>query len=101
MEWADDFSTLFELLPIGVYRTEASSKQVRANRAMVRIFGFGSEAEMLAHPRSSGAGWYADPARRAQFRTELETQGEVRNFVSEMCRHGTGEAFWIAENAHA
>src|SRR5690606_7475795 len=47
-----DFTSLFELLTIGAYRTDAASRHFRANRAMVRIFGFDSEAEMLAHPRS-------------------------------------------------
>ena len=36
----DDFSTLFELLPIGAYRSDPSGVQVRANRAMVALFGF-------------------------------------------------------------
>ena len=100
MEWDDNFSTLFELLPIGAYRTDAASRQVRANPAMVRIFGFATEADMLAHAKASAEGWYADPARRADFRKALETHGYVRNFVSEMRRHGTGETFWISENAH-
>ncbi|WP_145889962.1 PAS domain-containing hybrid sensor histidine kinase/response regulator [Caenimonas sedimenti] len=100
MPAGDDFSSLFELLTIGAYRTDAQSRQFRANRAMVRIFGFESEAEMLAHPRSRMQGWYADPNRRQAFRDLLEAQGSVRDFVSEMRRHDTGEAFWISENAH-
>jgi PAS domain S-box-containing protein len=101
MSWQDDFSTLFELLPIGAYRTDATSRQVRANRAMVRIFGFESEAEMLATQKARAEGWYVQPGRRAEFRRLLEEVGSVRNFVSEMRRHGTGESFWISENAHA
>jgi PAS domain S-box-containing protein len=101
MAWKDDdFSTLFELLPIGVYRTDADSRQLRANKAMVRIFGFRNESEMLLHGKASSEGWYVDPNRRAQFRAGLERSGSVRDFVSEMRRHGTGETFWISENAH-
>lgn len=100
MAWKDDFSTLFELLPIGVYRTDPGNRQLRANKAMVRIFGFKSEAEMLAQAKASAEGWYVDPKRRAQFRAELERKGSVRDFVSEMRRHGTDETFWISENAH-
>src|SRR6187402_1481852 len=100
MAASDDFSTLFELLTIGAYRTDATSRQFRANQAMVRIFGFATEADMLAHPRSKAEGWYADPTRRQAFRDTLEAQGSVRDFVSEMRRHGTGETFWISENAH-
>ena len=100
MRWGDDFSSLFELLPIGVYRTDARSRQVRANRAMVRIFGFDTEEEMLATEKSRTEGWYADPTRREQFRRLLERDGTVRNFISEMRRHRTGEPFWISEHAH-
>ena len=100
MPWNDNFSSLFELLPIGAYRTDARSRQVRANRAMVRIFGFETEEDMLATAKSREEGWYAQPGRRAEFRALLESQGSVRNFVSEMRRHGTGETFWISENAH-
>ena len=100
MSWQDNFSTLFELLPIGAYRTDATSRQVRANRAMVRIFGYGSEEEMLATQKSRAEGWYVQPGRREEFRRLMEQQGSVRNFVSEMRRDGTGETFWISENAH-
>ena len=80
----DNFSTLFELLPIGAYRTDAQSRQQRANRAMVRIFGFDTEEEMLATTKSHTEGWYAQPGRRAEFRALLEARGWVRDFVSEM-----------------
>ncbi|HTH79464.1 MAG TPA: PAS-domain containing protein, partial [Ramlibacter sp.] len=101
MAWKDDdFSTLFELLPIGVYRTDPGSRQLRANKAMVRIFGFKTEAQMLSHAKTVSEGWYVDPKRRDQFRAELERSGSLRDFVSEMRRHGTGETFWISENAH-
>jgi PAS domain S-box-containing protein len=99
MSWADNFSTLFELLPIGAYRTDAGSRQVRANKAMVRIFGYESEEEMLRAGKAHAQGWYVKAGRRAEFRALLEAQGSVRDFISEM-RRDSGEAFWISENAH-
>ena len=33
---SSDFSTLFELLPIGAYRSSAEGRQLRANAALVR-----------------------------------------------------------------
>jgi PAS domain S-box-containing protein len=97
--WNDNFSSLFELLPIGAYRTDARSRQVRANKAMVRIFGYETEEEMLRAGKAHAQGWYVNAARRAEFRALLEAQGSVRDFVSEM-RRDSGEAFWISENAH-
>jgi len=100
MAASDDFSTLFELLPIGAYRTDPLGRQMRVNPAMAQIFGFATEAEMLAQVRANAQGWYANPRRRAEFRERLQAQGTLREFVSEMRRHGTDEAFWISENAH-
>jgi hypothetical protein len=36
-------STLFELLPIGAYRSSLDGQQLRANAALVRLNGYGSE----------------------------------------------------------
>ncbi len=100
MSGHDDFSTLFELLPIGAYRTNAQGHQVRANRAMVRLFGFDDEATMLAHVNAAERDWYVLPGRRARFRALLEANGAAREFESEMYRRGSGERIWISENAH-
>jgi PAS domain S-box-containing protein len=95
-----DFSTLFERLPIGAYRTDAHGKQLRANQAMATLFGFENEAQMLATEKSRGGGWYVQPGRREEFRSQLLAQGSLRDFVSEMQRNN-GETFWISENAHS
>ncbi|MBX3585468.1 MAG: PAS-domain containing protein [Ramlibacter sp.] len=100
MASGDDFSTLFELLPIGAYRTAPDGRQLRVNQAMARIFGFANEAEMLTSSRVNAGGWYADPGARQEFRRRLEADGAVRDLVSEMRREGSGEVFWISENAH-
>jgi PAS domain S-box-containing protein len=72
---------------------------VRANRAMVELFGFNTESEMLATASARAEGWYVQPGRRAEFREQLMAQGSLRDFVSEM-RRTNGETFWISENAH-
>jgi PAS domain S-box-containing protein len=95
-----DFSTLFERLPIGAYRTDAHGKQLRANQAMAALFGFENEAQMLSAEKSRGGGWYVQPGRREEFRAQLLAAGSLRNFVSEM-RRNNGDIFWISENAHS
>src|SRR5947209_15709135 len=84
MAWKDNFSTLFELLPIGAYRIDARTGELRANNAMVRIFGFKNEEEMRAREKAEPQGWYVNPKRRAQFHAELQKKGSVRDFVPEM-----------------
>jgi PAS domain S-box-containing protein len=96
---ADDFSTLFEALPVGAYRSRPDGTMVRANAALVRLNGYGSEAELLGSVRDIAREWYVDPLRRAEFTRRLEGEGRVAAFVSEVRRHRTGERIWISENA--
>ncbi len=97
---AADFSTLFDFLPIGAYRSSPDGRQIRANPAQVRLNGYTREEELLAAMQDIGRDWYVDPARRAAFRALLEAQGYVRGFISEVYRHSTGERIWVSENAH-
>jgi len=100
MPGTDDFSSLFEFLPIGAYRSRPDGTQLRANPALVRLNGYADEAEMLAAVRDIAFEWYVDPQRRAQFRRRLETDGQVACFESEVWRHKTRERIWVSENAH-
>ena len=95
-----DFSTLFDFLPIGAYRSSPEGRQIRANPAQVRLNGYASEAEMLAGVQDIATEWYVDPTRRDAFRALLERDGHVRAFVSEIYRHKTRERIWVSENAH-
>jgi PAS domain S-box-containing protein len=100
MSISNDFSTLFDLLPIGAYRAGAEGRQWRVNAALARIYGFANEAAALAAFNDPATRWYVDPRRRDDFRALLEKEGAVRHFVSEVYRHGTSERIWVAENAH-
>ena len=97
----DDFSTLFEFLPIGAYRSSADGRQLRANAALVRLNRFDSEAEHLAALRDIGKDWYVLPQRRAEFAHAMDRDGAVLGFESEVYRCNTRERVWVSENAHA
>jgi diguanylate cyclase (GGDEF)-like protein/PAS domain S-box-containing protein len=90
---------LIENLSEGIYRSLPSGKQVRANQALVRLNGYGSEAEMLAGVRDIAREWYVDPNRRAEFKHLLERDGKVVDFVSEIFRHKSRERIWVTESA--
>ena len=64
----NDFSTLFDWLPIGAYRSSLHGRQLRANPALVRLNGYDTEAEMLAAVDDIAAKWYvqARPTRCVQ-----------------------------------
>ncbi|HVR49092.1 MAG TPA: EAL domain-containing protein [Pseudorhodoferax sp.] len=95
-----DFSSLFDFLPIGAYRSTPDGRQIRANPALVRLNGYTTEAALLAAMQDIGRAWYVDSIRREAFRALLERQGYVRGFVSEVYRHRPRERIWVSENAH-
>jgi PAS domain S-box-containing protein len=95
-----DFSTLFNFLPIGAYRSLPGGQMLRANQALVTLNGYASEAEMMLGVKDIAREWYVDAQRRAEFQRQLERDGFVRGFVSEIYRHHTRERRWVSENAH-
>ena len=97
----DDFSSLFDLLPIGAYRTTPDGRQLRANAALVRMNGYGSEPAMLAGVHDIAKEWYVLPHRRYEFMALMASKGRVIDFVSEVFRHKSRERIWVREHAHA
>ncbi len=100
----DSFSTLFDLLPIGAYRSTPEGKPLRANAALVRMNGYETEAELLDSIQDIGAEWYVQPGRRNDFKTLLQANHRVASFDSEIYRHRTRqttrERLWVREHAH-
>ena len=94
-------SSLFELLPIGAFRTTPEGRQLRAKAALLRLNACASEAELLALVNDIAGQWYVDPQRRAAFLALMDSQGQVVNFESEVRRLGNGERIWVRENAFA
>jgi PAS domain S-box-containing protein len=96
----DAGSTLFDLLPIGAYRSSIDGRQLRANAALVRLNAYVDEQEMLSAVNDIGREWYVDPQRRVEFQRLMQRDGQVTDFVSEVFRHRTRERIWVRENAH-
>ena len=98
---ADPNTLLFDRLPIGAYRSTPAGRQLRANAALVRLNGYASEEEMLAATNDLERGWYIHPGRRQLFKALIERDGQVTDFVPEVCRHTTRERIWVRETAYA
>ena len=94
------FSTMFERFPIGAYCSSPDGRMLRANAALVRLNGYESEAELLTFFNDVASQWYVDPGRRVQFLQQIERDGHVLAFVSEVYRHKTRERIWVSEHAH-
>lgn len=90
---------LVENLSEGIYRSLPDGRQIKANKALVRLNGYSTEKELLEQVRDIATEWYVDPNRRAEFKHILETQGRVTDFVSEIYRHKSRERIWVTESA--
>lgn len=95
----EEYRTLFDSIPIGIYRTSPEGRQLRANPALVALNGYEHEEELLQAVQDIGTEWYVNKERRQEFQQTLEKEGVVSNFESEIYRHKNRERIWISETA--
>jgi diguanylate cyclase (GGDEF)-like protein/PAS domain S-box-containing protein len=100
MTHPDDFSSLFELLPIGAYRMSPDGVVLRVNPTLVRFCALQNEADAIRYGNAAGSGWYVDRQRRDEFKRILFSSGEVVGFDSEIVVGIARERRWVSENAH-
>ncbi|MFT5193836.1 MAG: two-component system cell cycle sensor histidine kinase/response regulator CckA, partial [Candidatus Promineifilaceae bacterium] len=93
------YKRLYDNIPIGLYRTTTDGRQLKANRAMWQLEGYLSEEESLADVFDIGREWYVDSNRRSEFANEIERNGRVVNFESQIYHRKTGEKIWVSESA--
>ena len=96
---ADHLQRIFDNASEGMYRSTPGGRQLLANRALVRLNGYESEAELLAGVDDIAVEWYVAPGRRDEFKRRLDRDGKVTDFESEVSRHKTRERIWVVENA--
>ncbi len=91
------YRTLFDGVPIGLYRTTPAGQTLDFNRAAVQMFGFPSREAALA---SSPGDSYADPRDRPRWQTLMEREGLVRDFEYQVRTHDGGD-IWVSDSARA
>jgi diguanylate cyclase (GGDEF)-like protein/PAS domain S-box-containing protein len=99
MSRAVEAQSLLNNLSEGIYRSSMDGRLLSANRAMVSLIGFASEREMLNVINDQGKSCYIEKGRVDEFKQIMRRDGFVRDFVSEIRRHATGEVLWVSENA--
>ncbi|MEW5722139.1 MAG: PAS domain S-box protein [Thermodesulfobacteriota bacterium] len=93
-ESEEDYRALVENLRVGVYRNTGGpeGRFLRANPALVAMFGFDSPAEFL---QVKVADLYQNPQDRRLFFEELKERGTVRNKELRL-RRKDGTPFWAS-----
>jgi PAS domain S-box-containing protein len=96
----EKFRSIFENASDGIYQTTPEGRYRSANPALARIYGYSSAEALISAIQNIPQQLYVDPERRTVFVREIETQGQIMTFESEVYRQD-GSVIWISENARS
>jgi len=89
------YRTLFEGVPVGLYRATLSGQVLDANPALLRLLGFPSRESLMAVNLREV---YVDPKARRGFLERLEREGEVHDLEMSWKRYG-GQIITVRKSA--
>ncbi len=91
------YRSLFEGVPVGVYRISSEGSFLEVNRALLEILGFARREDMV--DMKSGD-LYVDPEDRQAWRVMMEYEGRVDHFETQVYRHDRS-TIWVRLSALA
>jgi len=94
-EAKDRFQSLFEGVPVGLYRSTPEGKRLDVNTALLQMVRCSDRENFLKGNVSDD---YVNPKDREKWKTLMELSGVVRGFEAE-CRRYDGTTFWIRDSA--
>lgn len=91
------YRSLFDGVPVGLYRSTPAGQILDANPALVQMLGYPDRESLLA---VNLAHLYANAEERQQWQTQVERDGLVQNFEVQM-RRLDGTIIWVRNSARA
>ena len=91
------YRSLFDRVPVGLYRTTPNGQILDANLAFAQLFGYASREQLNTH---TSLELYADPADRVRWQMLMAQQEVVRNFEVRF-RRPDGTLFWVKNTGRA
>lgn len=91
------YRTLFEGVPVGLYRSTPGRKLLDANPSMVNMLGYPNLHDLRGTDVNE---LYVKPETLRHWETVMEEQGIVRSFEARLRRHD-GEIIWVRDTARA
>ncbi len=88
-----EYRDIFEIIPIGLYRTSPEGRFLTANPAAIRNLGYDSLNDLLDSVNDIGKQIYCDPEDRDRAFGLLKKQGFLDNFEARFCRKD-GSIVW-------
>ena len=90
-----EYRSLFDHVPVGLYRTTPDGRLLDANRTLARIYGYPTREAFLALQASD---IYVDPMERERWKEQLEAAGSVTDFEMQH-RRRDGSVIWAQDSA--
>jgi PAS domain S-box-containing protein len=91
------YRSLFDGVPIGLYRTTPDGQFLDANPALVRMLGYSDSAELRA---TNAADLYLSAEERRRWRNALEHEITARDYEMAV-RRRDGVVIWVRDNGRA
>jgi PAS domain S-box-containing protein len=91
------YRTLFELVPVGLYRTTPAGQILDANPAIIQMLGYPDRETYL---KVNAANLYVNSEDRKQWQMLMDSQEIVRDF-EEQVRQSNGTVIWVQDNTCA
>ena len=89
------FRSLFDSVPVGIFRTTPDGRILDANPALIEMLGYEVKEELLKHKASE---FYVHAEARKQWENLIKQEEIVRAFEAQFQRQD-GEIIWIELNA--
>lgn len=91
------YRTLFQRVPIGLYRTTPEGEILDANPALIEMLGYPDQDTFLA---INATEMFVQPEKRRRMNEILEIVGVVNNFELELKRYD-GSIIWVEDTVRA
>jgi PAS domain S-box-containing protein len=96
-ESEERYRSLFDGVPVGLYRTDVEGKFLEINAAMLEMLGFSARESLEA---VKAPDLYVDPADRVRWQSLLAEYGTILDFETHF-RRQDGTMIWVRDNARA
>jgi len=94
-EAKDRLQSLFEGIPVGLYRSTPEGKRLDANQALLEMVRCPNREAFL---KENIIDVYVNPEDRKKWQAQMELKGVVRGFEAQ-CRRQDGTVFWMRDSA--
>nr|NJM03983.1 PAS domain S-box protein [Desulfobacula sp.] len=95
----EKYRLLFENSVEGIFQTSPDARYLSVNPSFLRLFGFGSQEELVRHFKNIKR-QYADPKDREKFKKAIELKGSLTDFETRLLKKD-GTPVWVCLNARA